>query len=179
MRIPNEKTAELKNRFLYETKNYIAIALYIAMVLYGLKIYKKMILVEYDISYYHLGYGLFESMILAKIILLGDFLRLGERFGGKPLIIKIVYKAFAMSILALFFSILEYTIEGFFHDPGVTGVIQGVMLKDGPEMLAHATIMFINFIPLFTIWEIGRTMGDNRLFELLFKSRPGVSINGG
>jgi hypothetical protein len=177
MKVANGKTTELKNRFYYETRKYLLLTVYIAMILSGLKIYERMILVEYHISYFHLGYGLFESMVLAKIILLGDFLGLGERFGGKPLILKILYKAFAISILALFLSILEYAIEGFLHSWDIAGAFQGVMIKGGGQILAHTLIMFINFIPLFAIWEIGRAMGGNRVFELLFKRQFAVSSN--
>jgi hypothetical protein len=169
MKIANVKKAELKTEFYEETKKYILLTVYIAMVLAGLKIYKRMILTEYHISYFHWGYSFLESMVLAKIILLGDFLRLGERFSRRPLIIKIIYKAFAMSILALFMSILEYSIEGLWNNRDIVGIFQETIYKGNGEMLAHAAIMFVNFIPLFAIWEIGRTIGDNRLFELLFK----------
>lgn len=169
MKKANFKKAELKTEFYEETKKYILLTVYIAMVLAGLKIYKRMILAEYHISYFHWGFGVLESMVLAKIILLGDFLRLGERFDARPLIIKIIYKAFVMSILALFMSILEYSIEGLWNKKDVIGIFEEIIYKGNGEMLAHAAIMFVNFIPLFTITETGRAMGDNRLFELLFK----------
>jgi hypothetical protein len=38
--------------------------------------------------------------------------------------------------------------------------------------------MFINFIPLFAIWEAGRAMGGNRLFYLLFKRTPAIEPEG-
>ncbi|MGO8881954.1 MAG: hypothetical protein ACLPVO_02580 [Desulfomonilaceae bacterium] len=76
-----------------------------------------------------------------------------------------------MSILALFMSILEYAIEGLWHNRDIIGILQEIIYKGNGEMLAHAAIMFVNFIPLFAIWETGRAMGDNRLFELLFKRR--------
>ena len=171
MKIVNVKKAELKNEFYEETKNYIVLTVYIALALSGLKIYKRMILTEYHISYFHLGYAFFESMVLAKIILLGNFLGLGERFNERPLIIKIIYKAFLMSLLALFMSILEYAIEGLWNNRDIIGILQEITYKGNGEMLAHAAIMFVNFIPLFAIWETGREMGNNSLFDLLFKRR--------
>ena len=92
MKIANVKKAELKTEFYEETKKYILLTVYIAMILAGLKIYKKIILTEYHISYFNCGFGLFESMMLAKIILLGNFLGIGERFRERPLIIKILYR---------------------------------------------------------------------------------------
>jgi hypothetical protein len=79
MKIANVNKAELKTEFYEETKRYILITVYIAMVLAGLKIYKRMILTEYHISYFHWGYSFLESMVLAKIILLGDFVKAGEK----------------------------------------------------------------------------------------------------
>jgi hypothetical protein len=172
MKIADVKKAELKTEFYEETKKYILLTVYIAMILAGLKIYKRMILTEYHISYFTWGFGLFESMMLAKIILLGNFLGIGERFGDRPLMLKIIYKAFVMSVLALVFSILEYAVEGFYYDRDITGIFKEIVFKSKGELLAHAAVMFVNFIPLFAIWETGRVMGGNRLFRLLFKGTP-------
>jgi hypothetical protein len=177
MKIANVKTAELKSQFYEETKKYILLTVYIAMILGGLKIYKRMILTEYHVSYFSYGFGLFESMMLAKIILLGNFLGIGERFRERPLIIKILYKAFVMSLMALFFSILEYAVEGLWFNRDIAGISLEIINKGKGELLAHTAVMFINFIPLFAIWEAGRAMGGNNLFQLLFKRRPALTTD--
>ena len=63
MKIENVRKAELKSQFYEETKKYILLTVYIAMILGGLKMYKRMILTEYHVSYFSYGFGLFESMM--------------------------------------------------------------------------------------------------------------------
>lgn len=171
MNVPEEKLIQIKLKVIDETKQYVVLIAYIAMIMFGLKIYKRMILQELDVSYFGMGFSLFEAMILAKIIMLGDFLKIGERFNDSRLIIKTVYKSFCMSLLSLVFSIIEYSIEGLFDSRELSGILQEIMQKGKGEMLAHTLIIFINFIPLFAMWETGRVIGGNELFELLFRKR--------
>lgn len=171
MNSSSEKLTKIKNNFVTETKKLVVITAYIMLVMLGLRIYKIMILEEYQISYFHVGFSFFEAMILSKVIMLGEFLKLGERFNDRPLIVKTVYKSFCMSLLALLFSIVEYSIEGLIASRSLFGVLIEIALKGKGEMLAQTLLIFINFIPLFAIWETGKAMGNDQLFQLLF-TRP-------
>ncbi len=170
MNVTREKIISLKQTLFSETRKYLVLTAYISLVMFGLKIYKKMILDEFHISYFHVGFSLFEAMVLAKIIMLGEFLRIGERFNHKPLIIKTVYKAFCMSLLAMVFSFIEFSVEGIISSRGFSDIMTEIIVKGHREILAHTLIMFINFIPLFAIWETGKSAGQNELWDLLFVS---------
>ncbi len=168
MNSSHEKFREIKQGLITETQQYVVLTAYIALVMFGLKIYKKMILDEFNISYFHVGFSFFEAMVLAKVIMLGDFLKLGERFNDKPLVFKTLYKSFCMSLLALVFSIVEYSAEGLIKSGELSGILEEIVVRGRGEMLSHSLIMFINFIPLFALWETGRALGNHELLELLF-----------
>lgn len=168
MNVSKENIVSLKQTFYSETRKYLALTAYISLIMFGLKIYKKMILDEFHLSYFHLGFSFFEAMILAKVIMLGDFLKIGDRFGDRALIFKVVYKAFCMSLLAMLFSIIEFSIEGLIGLRGLSGMLAEIIVKGHREILAHGLIMFINFIPLFALWETAKASGQNEFWDLLF-----------
>ena len=175
MNITREKLVSLKLTFFSETRKYLILTAYISLVMFGLKIYKKMILDEFHISYFHIGFSLFEAMILAKVIMLGEFLKVGERFNERPLIIKTVYKAFCMSLLAMVFSIVEFAVERLMSSGGLSAMLREIIVNGHREIFAHTLIIFINFIPLFAIWETGKASGEGQLWNLLFVKRRTVS----
>ncbi len=171
MKFDSNEMDVIKEKLISETKKYILLTAYISLVMLGLKIYTKAVLDEHHISYFRISFSLFESMILAKIIMLGEFLNLGERFNNRPLIIKTVYKSFCMSLLAFVFSIVEYAVEGLVNSREFSGIVAEILIKGKGEMLAHSFVMFINFIPLFALWETSQATGQNELFQLLFFRR--------
>ena len=175
MNITREKLVSIKLTFFSETRKYLVLTAYISLVMFGLKIYKKMILDEFHISYFHIGFSLFEAMILAKVIMLGEFLKVGERFNERPLIIKTVYKAFCMSLLAMVFSIVEFAAERLMSSGGLAAILTEIIVRGHREIFAHTLIMFINFIPLFAIWETGKVAGQDELWDLLFVKRRTIS----
>lgn len=71
---------------------------YLAFFFGAFTCYRKLILAEYHISYFHFGFALIEALILAKIILLGDRMHLERRMGEKPLIFSMLYKASVFTV---------------------------------------------------------------------------------
>lgn len=161
----------MNGKLYLETKRFLLIFAYLALLLSGFNMYKRMVLAEYHISYFHYGYGFLESWILAKAVLVGDFLRIGQRFRDRPLIVPTLYKALCLSIIVLGFTVLEHILFGFFHTRDLSKVLQEIVTKSRGEILAFTTIIFINLIPLCAIRETARTMGEGKLFELFFKRK--------
>src|SRR5450755_1460457 len=97
----NEPKASLKERALSETRKYVGYTIYLAMVFAAFSNYRRLVLSEYEIAYLNYGYSLIEAMILAKVILIGEALKLGERRADEPLIIPTLYKAFMFGLLVV------------------------------------------------------------------------------
>lgn len=165
----------MKQKLIAEVKKMAAIALYLSIFLGGLTAYKRMLLAEVGISYFEYGYALVESLVLAKVVLIGDFLRLGERFRNKPLFAVTLHKAFSFSLLALVFSFLEHFIIGLLKGKGIEADFYGIISHSKGELTARTIIMFAAFVPLFAIWEANRALGKGKLFEIFFKRRPAQS----
>jgi hypothetical protein len=171
MRDSLKQNRDLKRKLAHELRELVAIALYLFGFFAVFKLYTRLILSEYQIDYFAYGLTLLKSLALAKIILTGEALRLGERGTPRPLIFLTVYFAVVFSAFALAFEILEHIILGAFHDKGPATVLAEIMDKGWPHLVAMTIVVFFAFLPFFPFRETGRALGEGKLHELFFKRR--------
>jgi hypothetical protein len=58
---------------------------------------------------------------LSKIILIGEYLKLGTRHESKPLLYSTFYKSFVFTVLAAVFHIFETAVKGLLLGVGMAG----------------------------------------------------------
>jgi hypothetical protein len=110
---------------------------------------------------------------MAKVMLLAEDFKLGNRFQDRPLIFPILYKAFVFAILFIIFHVLEEVVVGLWGGKTIAGsipLIGGGTLRGA---LCVWGILFVSLIPFFAIREIGRVIGEHELWSLMF--RRGIS----
>jgi hypothetical protein len=161
----------LKQRISHELLEYWINFVYLAIFFAVFTWYRRLILAEYHIAYLHYWIAVFEALIMAKVILVGDALRLGRRFEDKPLIFPALYKAFVFSLFVGLFAVLEHAIGGLLHGKGLAGGFREFMNEGKDELLARCLLTFFAFIPFFAFKELGRVMGDGKLGALFFFRR--------
>lgn len=144
---------------------------FLSLFFCSLTTYHRLILGQYSISYLHYGYGILQALILSKIILIGQSLRLGERFMDKPLIIPTLFKAVIYSIFTFFFIICEHFVTGFLRGIGFAELYQEFVNITFDVVLAKTLVVFLVFILFFAFLEIGSLMGENKLFKLFFSGK--------
>ena len=154
-----------------ETKTFLFLFVYLALLLGAFTTYRRLILAKYDIPYFRYGYSLVEALVLAKVVVLGRYLRLGDRFRDYPLIVPTLYKTLWFSVIVLAFSALEHLIVGWWHGESSAFVLDEIMAQTIWELLANVLVLFIALVPLFAVWETGRLLGEGKLFELFFTRR--------
>ena len=125
-----EKKTGTKARLMAEVKKTVFVFVYLAVFLGAFSTYRRLLLAQYQISYFHYGYTVIEALVLAKVIVFGSVLRVGERFSDRPLIVPTLYKTLCFALLVLAFSVLEHLIEGWFRGKA-TGVIVNEVLDQG------------------------------------------------
>lgn len=167
----------MKQTIITEVRKMAVITVFLFLFLGGFATYRKLILSEYQIDYFQYGYSLVEALVLAKVLLVGDLMHLGERFRNRPLIIPTLYKTLVFSLFVLAFSILEHLVVGLFHGKDVAVIIQEFASQGAAEILAKILVMFIAFIPMFAIWEISRVFGEGKLFELFFERGTTIELS--
>ncbi len=168
------KDTRIQAKLVAETKTMLFLFVYLALLLGAFTTYRRLILAKYEIAYFHYGYSLVEALVLAKVIVVGRYLRLGKRFDHYPLIIPTIYKTFWFSLLVLAFSVLEQLIVGWLCGKTSAVVFEEILGQTSWEILANVLVLFVTLIPLIAVWETGRLLGEGKLFEMFFTRRAGV-----
>jgi hypothetical protein len=133
--------------------------------------YRRVILAEYGISYLHYGAAAIEALILAKVIWLGELLRLGRRQEGKPLIYPTLSKAVEFSLFVGLFAIIEHIIGGLVHGVGVAGGLAELWHEGKYELMGRCLVTFFAFIPFFAFRELASAMGEGKMRHLFFRKK--------
>jgi hypothetical protein len=165
-----EKTKHIKEVVVHETWELLGIAAFLAAFFVSLTTYRRLLMEEYHIAYYEYGYAIVESLVLAKVILLGEAFHLGEHYRDASLIVSTLWKTLVFGILVVLFSILEHFVGAVIDGKSLASV--AAQLTGGPhlyELLARAQVTLVALVPLFAFREVGRVMGPGKLSRLFFK----------
>ena len=157
----------LKQKAVREFWDFAGISLYLAFFFCALSTYSMLLLGKFDISYFTYGVALINALVIAKVILIGEYARLGDKYKAKPLLYSSVYKAFLFTLLVLAFHILEEVIKRAMHGQGGAGALRDVRMDD---LLGRSLIVFCTFIPLFAFRELERVLGEQNLRSLFFRT---------
>jgi len=166
------KEVHLNPKIVHEMREFLAIAVFLALFLGAFHTYEMLVLHQFHIKYFAYGSAVVTALILAKIILVGDYMRLGKKQEDRPLLISSLYKAFLFGLLVAAFHIVEEAVRGLVHGEGLAGLFHELGRSD--ELAARALVMFCAFIPLFAYRELERVMGEGKLSTLLFHKRAPV-----
>jgi len=116
------------------------------------------------------GTAFVNALVFAKVILLGQYARVGTRLENGPLMISTIYKALLFSVLVAIFHFAEELIKQMVHGYSFARAFQeewaGVV-----ELLILTVVIFCVFIPFFALWEMRRMMGEEEFFKLFFRGR--------
>lgn len=163
-----ERKAALKHKLWQETKIMLWLTLYLFAFLAALAGYRAILLGEVGPGPWPLVHCAIEALVLAKVMLIGKALRLGERSFQQRMWLRTLSRAMAFTIFALIFSGLEELVMGMIRGKAA-GDIWQELVQLGPKLvLARGLVLFIFFIPLFALWEIGRALGEGKLHAMFF-----------
>ena len=132
--------------------------------------YRRLLLAHYGISYGDYGISVIRALVLGKVILVAEALRLGQRFEEKPLIIPTLYKTFLFTVCMAVFDIAEGLIRGLIGGLGPMGALDEVMSRFNYEWLSRALVIFFAFIPFFGVRELRRVLGEG-VTDIFFQRR--------
>ncbi len=171
--------AGLKQKVVHEVIEYWIDFAYVAFFLVAFTWYRRLILAEYHVQYTNYWFPLVEAAVLAKVIMIGDLLRLGRRLDQKPLIIPTLYRTVVFSLWIAVFSILEATIRGLLRRKGFMGGIEELANKDWHEWLVGCVVAFVAFIPFFAFKELELVLGEDKLRPLFWRRRIPIADSSG
>jgi cytochrome bd-type quinol oxidase subunit 2 len=159
----------LRQRALHESKEFAILALYLYITLGAVIMMKTAVLHTVGVEVAPWGIAIVKAMVLAKFMLFGFAMKLGEGKTTGPLIWPTLQMALAFLGLLIFMTVVEeIVVGGFQHRPIAAsfGELFGLRLE---ETLAGYLIMLLVLIPFFAFRILSRTLGEGRL-ERMFLS---------
>ncbi|MDD5432040.1 MAG: hypothetical protein PHO70_03535 [Candidatus Omnitrophica bacterium] len=162
----------LKQKIWSEFKTYWVNVLYITIFFSIFTNYKRLILAHYNISYGHFGISFIKGLVLAKVILIGEHLKVGQGFENRPLIFPTLFKSFVFSICVAILGIIEAIVSMLLRG-GAPALTFGSFIKCfSYEWFAGMLAVSIIFIPFFGMRELGKALGTGKISGLFFQNKP-------
>ncbi|MFO1461038.1 MAG: hypothetical protein U1G08_16740 [Verrucomicrobiota bacterium] len=111
-----------------------------------------------------------EAAILAKVIMIGDALRVGRRMRHWPLAIPTIYRTVAFSVLVVVFSVVEHVLGALWHGKPASEGLSELANTGWPGFLAWWVLINAAFLPFFTVKEIECAFGADKVRGLFLRS---------
>ena len=167
--------SQRKQRLRKELTKFLVMVAYLLVIFMLFQLHEYVVLRQHELTYTRFGFGIVKSLILAKVMLIGQDVNLGKRLSAKPLIYKVVGKSGLFALLFIAFDVLEQALRALF-----TGrdMIQSISAPGGSIVasIIVATIMWVMLIPYFAFVEIGRVFGVDSVKRLLFSSEKNRGV---
>jgi hypothetical protein len=170
----NKKRTGWKQKILHEMIEYWLSVLYMAIFFSVFSNYRRLILVHYGITYEDYGVSVIKALVLAKVVLVAESLRLGRGLEDEPLIVPTLRKGFLFTVCVALFDVVESMIGSFIHGRGLMGAVGEVVSGFNYEWLAGALVVFFAFMPFFAVRELRRVLGEGVIGRLFFRRRSAL-----
>jgi len=144
---------------------------FLAVFLIAFAWYRRLILAAYHIQY--LGYWapLIEAAILAKVIMIGDALRIGRSLQNRPLAVITLYRTVVFTLFVVLFSFLEHIVGAMIHGKTAADGIAEIANKGIYEVLAWCVLILAAFLPFFAMKEVERVFGVEKVREMFWRGQ--------
>ena len=117
------------------------------------------------------------ALIIGKAVLLADLWRPINRFPEKPLIYNIVWKTVIYYLVATFIHYLERLYDFAKEAGGIAAGNQKLLSEIvWPHFWALQIILLVIILNYCVIRELGRVLGEKRMFQLFFRQPAAGSI---
>jgi hypothetical protein len=165
----SDKKTQLKEKAAEELRLLLLIFAYLAAFFVAFLTYRRLVSREFGVNSFHYGYALLEALIIAKVILIGKALGLGQKTARRTLASAVLRSSVVYGALVAAFEVLEHVIDGLIHHKTLAESLQTLLDKGVWEVLGRTLVIFVAFIPFFAFWELGHLIGDKKLFDLFFR----------
>ncbi|RSL16734.1 hypothetical protein EDE15_2257 [Edaphobacter aggregans] len=149
-----------------ELKDFFIISLYLAFFFCALVTYTILLLREHGGSSLNYTFAIINALVIGKVILIGEMVKLGKRAEARPLYQSVLLKAILFSLLVLAFHFLEEFIKRLIHGEP-SGTVWHNINPD--ELIGRSILVFCTFLPLFAFIEIRRVLGEEEFYALFYK----------
>ena len=155
-------------RLVEEVKRFLVIFLYL-WVLFGLfALHQRIILHQEGLNFTEQGFALVNALVLGKVMLIAEDLKIGRRLRPSPLIYPILADSIIFAVLFIIFHVVEHVIIGLLQGKTVAASVPVIGGGGLAGLVSVAVIYFVALTPFFALKHLGRELGEGRLKAMLF-----------
>jgi hypothetical protein len=107
MSAENVQKIGLKQKIIREFEEVGVIFLYLAFFFCAIATYSMLLLNKFQVSYFTYGTALINALVIAKVILIGDYMHLGKKQEARSLIYLAVYRHLCSACSSSLFTSLK------------------------------------------------------------------------
>jgi len=159
--------SDLKQKAMHELREMFELFAYLAFFFVALAVYDMLLLKRYNVEYLTIAFALINAAVITKVIMIGEYAKLGKRYEHKPLLISAMWKAFVFGWLVFAFHVLEEIIKRLIHGADMAKATGDIRYE---QFAARAIVVFCVFVPLFAFREFRRVLGEETFYTVLFRS---------
>lgn len=171
MAIETTVKATLPQRAIHEFKELAIVTLYLYITLGAVILFKTAVLHTHGVSFAPWGIAIVKAAVLAKFMLIGRAMKIGERKTISPLIWPTLYMAFAFLVLLIVMTIIEEAVVGLFHHQSIAASLGDLFGPRLQETFTGYLIMLLVLIPYSAFLVLGDALGEGRLARMFFVER--------
>jgi hypothetical protein len=169
---PPSRLQKAKHVLAEEFRSYMLSFFYFWVLLGTFTVHQDIALREHDISFAPHGWALVNALVLAKVMVVVEKLRLGSRIVPHPLIYPIVIEAFILALLFIGVHVLEHVVAGLVAGERAAASIPLIGGGGFIGLCLAALSVFIALIPFCGFRQLSIALGPGRMRSLLFSPPP-------
>jgi hypothetical protein len=158
----------LGQRVLSELEEFAILTAYLWLVFASVVFVRVAALHAYGIGAAFWGVAIVKALVLAKFLMIGDLMGVGERFHGRPLIYPVLWKACSFLGLLVALTIVEEVIVGLVHHRTADQAIGDLVGPHLEQSVATILAVFLALVPLFAFRVLSERLGQGVLARMFF-----------
>jgi hypothetical protein len=170
----NSTHSDRKQKVKHELWEMTWLFLYLAFFFCAFVGYDLLLLKQYEVAYWNFGFALLNALVITKVIMIGEYAKLGKRHEDQSLLVSTLWKAFVFGVLVFAFHIVEEIVKRLIHGTDLARASREVRLD---QLASRTIVVFCTFIPLFAFREFRRVMGEEPFHALVFGKKKAANEN--
>jgi hypothetical protein len=163
--------ATLPRRAFHEFKELAILTVYLYVTLGAVILMKTAVLHTHGIDSVPWGLAIVKALLLAKFILIGQAMKIGEHHATGPLIWPTLHMVFAFLVLLVVLTTIEEVLVGLLHGQSVGASLSDLFGSRLEETGAGILIVLLVLTPYFAWRVLSDALGEGRLARMFFVDR--------
>lgn len=156
----------IKERARHELRSYLIITAYVWAIISLLRLHQDVLAETYHITFESQGRAIVLALILGKVVLIAEALRLGDFFSNRFPALAVAIRSIFFAAAILMFHACEEIVVGLWNGKDVPTVVAELSPDVMMRSLLLALMMAIALVPYFLIKEIEKRTGQSDLLLL-------------